>query len=151
MKIYNDNPKTIIDIIDNFPTEQSCIDHLEKIRWNGNVISPFDASSKVWKCKGNKYQCKNTGKYFNVKTNTIYHGSRMPLCKWFCATFLMLNEPKVSSIKLGFYLGLTQKSAWFMMKRIKKANLYLDEKDLKKPQLDVLNKILKSNAINKVK
>lgn len=52
------NFNSIIDIVKAFPTEQSCIEHLESLRWNGNVVSPFDATSKVYKCKGNKYRLR---------------------------------------------------------------------------------------------
>lgn len=55
-----------------FPDEQACITFLEKERWGDHVVSPFDPESKVYKCKGNRYKCKNTGKYFNVRTGTIF-------------------------------------------------------------------------------
>ena len=60
--MINTNFKSIIDLLKAFPDEQTCINHLETLRWNGNIISPFDATSKVYNCKGNKYRCKNTGK-----------------------------------------------------------------------------------------
>lgn len=44
-----------------FPTEQSCIEYYEQIRWNGKVVSPYDETSKVYKCKNGKYRCANTG------------------------------------------------------------------------------------------
>lgn len=53
---------SILQLFEAFPTEQSCIDHLENLRWGGYVVSPFDSTSKVYKCKDNKYRCKNTGK-----------------------------------------------------------------------------------------
>ena len=77
------NFNSIIDIVKAFPTEQSCIEHLESLRWNGNVVSPFDATSKVYKCKGNKYRCKNTGKYFNVRTATLFDNTKVELRKWY--------------------------------------------------------------------
>ena len=46
--------KSILELFEVFATEQDCIDHLERLRWNGNVVSPFDPSSKVYKCKENK-------------------------------------------------------------------------------------------------
>ena len=46
--------KSIIDLLKAFPTEQDCINHLENLRWNGVPISPFDSTSKVYKCAGNK-------------------------------------------------------------------------------------------------
>ena len=81
--MINQDFKSILELIRAFPDEQSCIDHLEAIRWNGNVVSPFDADSKVYNCAGIKYKCKNTGKYFNVKTNTIFDNTKLPLQKWF--------------------------------------------------------------------
>lgn len=120
--MFNKEVKSVLDLIKAFPTEESCILHLEKIRWyNDNVISPFDYTSKVYKCKGNKYQCKNTGKYFNVKTNTIFDNTKLELQKWFLAIWICTSYKKgISSIQLGRELGITQKSAWFMMQRIRK-------------------------------
>ncbi|WP_299548624.1 IS1595 family transposase [Seonamhaeicola sp.] len=118
--MFNEEVKSILDLIKAFPDEQSCIDHLELLRWNDGVISPFDASSKVYKCKNNKYRCKNTGKYFNVKTDTIFDNTKMPLQKWFMAIWLVTSHKKgISSLQLGRDLGITQKSAWFMLQRIR--------------------------------
>lgn len=118
--MFNENIKSVIQLIKAFPTEQSCIEHLEIIRWNGNVVSPFDATSKVYVCKGNKYQCKNTGKYFNVKTNTIFDNTKLELQKWFLAIWIATSHKKgISSLQLGRDLDITQKSAWFMLQRIR--------------------------------
>lgn len=119
--MFNKEVKSVLDLIKAFPDEQTCIDHLELIRWNGNVVSPFDATSKVYKCKGNKYQCKNTGKYFNVKTDTLFDNTKMPLQKWFLAIWIVTSHKKgISSLQLGRDLDITQKSAWFMLQRIRK-------------------------------
>ena len=47
---------SVIELFEVFSTEQDCIDHLEHLRWNGYVVSPFDSTSKVYKCKDNKYR-----------------------------------------------------------------------------------------------
>jgi len=119
--MINKDFNSILELLQEFPDEQTCIDHLEQLRWNGNVESPFDASSKVYNCKGNKYKCKNTGKYFNVKTNTIFDNTKMELQKWFLAIWLVTSHKKgISSLQLGRDLNITQKSAWFMLQRIRK-------------------------------
>lgn len=119
--MFNKEIKSVLDLLKAFPTEQSCIDHLTAIRWNDNVISPFDPASKVYVCKGNKYQCKNTGKYFNVKTNTIFDNTKLELQKWFLAIWIVTSHKKgISSLQLGRDLDITQKSAWFMLQRIRK-------------------------------
>lgn len=96
--------------------------------WKGNVVSPFAPTSKVYKCKDNKYRCKNTGKYFNVKTNLIFHKTSLPLIiSWFMAVWLVLSHKKgISSVQLDKDIGVTQKTAGFMLHRIRKA-LGIDE------------------------
>ena len=118
--MINQSFKSILELIRAFPDEQTCINHLEVIRWNGNVVSPFNPESKVYNCKGNKYKCKETGKYFNVKTNTIFDNTKLPLQKWFLAIWLVTGHKKgISSLQLGRDLDITQKSAWFMLGRIR--------------------------------
>ncbi len=109
-----------LELFDTFPDEQSCINHLEQLRWNGFVVSPFDPTSKVYKCKDNKYRCKNTGKYFNVKTNTLFDHTYIPLRKWFAAIWLVTSHKKgISSLQLSRDIDVTQKTAWFMLQRIR--------------------------------
>lgn len=111
---------SLIELFDAFPDEQSCIDHLEHLRWHGNVVSPFDSTSTVYKCKDNKYRCKNTGKYFNVKTNTLFDSSKVELRKWFAAIWLATSHKKgISSAQLARDIDVTQKTAWFMLQRIR--------------------------------
>ena len=129
--MINKDFNSVIELIQSFPDEQTCIDHLEEIRWNGNVVSPFDSTSKVYDCKGNKYKCKNTGKYFNVKTNTIFDNTKMPLQKWFLAIWLVTSHKKgISSLQLGRDLKITQKSAWFMLQRIRQCFGINDDEQL---------------------
>jgi len=114
--------KSIFDLIKAFPTEQSCIDHLEKLQWQGNPVSPFQADSKVYKCAGNKYKCKSTGKYFNVRTGTIFDNTKIPLQKWFLALYVFSSHKKgISSHQLAKDISVTQKSAWFLLHRLRYA------------------------------
>lgn len=118
--MITENFNSILDLFKAFPTEQSCIDHLEKLRWNGFVVSPFDSTSKVYKCKNNRYRCKNTGKYFNVKTNTLFDNTKIELRKWFAAIWLVTSHKKgISSLQLSRDIDVTQKTAWFMLQRIR--------------------------------
>lgn len=87
--------KLLFDLQSAFPDEQSCIDRLENMIWSDVIINPFDATSNVYKCKGNKYRCKNTGKYFNVKTGTLFDNTKIELRKWFMAIRLVTSHKKV--------------------------------------------------------
>ena len=114
--------KSILDLVKAFPDEQSCIDHLERLSWSGSPVSPFDATSKVYKCAGNKYKCKNTGKYFNVRTGTIFDNTKIPLQKWFLALYVFSSHKKgISSHQLAKDIDVTQKSAWFLLHRLRYA------------------------------
>lgn len=111
---------SIIELIKAFPNEQVCIDHLTQLRWNGNIVSPFDSTSKVYKCAGNKYRCKNTGKYFNARTSTMFDNTKIELQKWFLAIYIATSHKKgISSIQLSKDIDVTQKTAWFMLQRIR--------------------------------
>lgn len=113
--------KSLFDIQQTFPDEQSCINHLEELRWGGLVTSPFDPTSKVYKCVKNRYRCKNTGKYFTVKTGTLFDNTKVKLQKWFIAIWLVTSYKKgITSAQLGRDIGVTQKTAWFMLQRIRK-------------------------------
>ena len=119
--MINHEFNSILELMQAFPDEQSCIDHLEALRWNGYVISPFDPLSKVYKCKNNRYRCANTKKYFNVKTGTLFDNTKVPLQKWFLAIWLITCHKKgVSSLQLARDIDVTQKTAWFMLQRIRK-------------------------------
>lgn len=118
--MINKDFKSILDLLKSFPDEQTCIDHLTELRWGGDVVSPFDEYSKVYTCKGNKYRCKNTGKYFNVRTETMFDNTKIPLQKWFLAIWIVTSHKKgISSVQLSKDIDITQKSAWFMLQRIR--------------------------------
>ncbi len=109
--------KSITDLLAVFPTEQTIINYLEKSRWNSNVISPYDPTSKVYFCpSNNQYKCKNTKKFFNVKTGTAFANTKLPLRKWFLVSYLFTSHKKgISSCQLAKDLNITQKSAWHLL------------------------------------
>ena len=115
--------KSLFSLLSSSPTEQDCIDYLERIVWGGKPpISPFDPTSKVYKCANNQYRCKNTGKYFNVRSTTIFRNSNISLRKWFVALYLLSSQKKgISSCQLAKFLKITQKSVWFMLHRLRRA------------------------------
>lgn len=124
MKTINfGNFNTLKELQETFKTEKDCIRFLESKLWeNGEPISPYDPTSKVYKRRDGLYRCKNTGKNFNVKKGTFMEGSKIHLKDWFIAIYLLVNRKKgMSSIELASFLGVTQKTAWFMTHRIREA------------------------------
>jgi transposase-like protein len=111
--------KSLFQLQQALPTEQHCVAFFESVRWNKTPQSPFDYESKVYKCKYG-YKCKSTGKYFNVLTGTIFENSKVPLSKWFMAIWLLTTRKKgISSLQLSRDINVTQKTAWYMLQRIR--------------------------------
>lgn len=121
----------MIDFYNRFKTEEDCILFFEKMRWNGHIVSPF-TGGEVYKFNTRfLYKCKDTAKQFSVRTGTIFEESRLPLQKWFLAIYIINSLKKsISSIQLSKYLGVTQKTAWFMLQRIRYA---VEHEAFKKP------------------
>lgn len=72
---------SLIELLEAFPDEESCIIYLENLRWrNGRVKSPFDKKSKVYYLPN--HMCKNTQKIFNVKVGTIFHNTKLSNGLW---------------------------------------------------------------------
>ena len=114
--------KNLLDLLKTCPTEQTCIDYFKERRWKGKIISPFDSTSPVYECANNRYKCKNTGKYFNVRTGTIFENTKLSLKKWFYAFYAFFNHKKgISSHQLAKDISITQTSAWFMLHRLRSA------------------------------
>ena len=94
-------------------------------RWPNGVACPDCGSLNVQTRVNRKpqpYRCRDCRKDFSVKTGTVMEGSNLPLGKWAWASYLMTTSLKgVSSLKLHRDLGITQKSAWFLEHRIRKA------------------------------
>ena len=111
---------SLMDLMCYFSNEEKCIEYLERVRWNGNVVSPFDPTSKVHKCtKG--YWCEKTNRTFNVKTRTIFENTKIPLRKWFIAIWIITSHKKgISSVQLSKDIDVSQKTSWFMLQRIRK-------------------------------
>lgn len=109
-----------------FPTEQACLDYLESVRWPADRACPHCGSLKNYKfTSGKLFKCGDCKKQFSVKVGTIFTDSHVPLQDWFLAVYLLTSQKKgISSIRLAEYLNITQKTAWFMLQRIRYAMNY---------------------------
>ncbi len=106
-----------------FPDEQAAIERVERIRWDGAVTCPFCASERTTRLKDYQYHlCKDCRKKFTVRTGTIFERSHIPLDKWLYGMYILQTARKgVSSLQLSKELGITQKSTWFMLHRLREA------------------------------
>ncbi len=118
---------TLIELFEMFPTEEAAQQWFEHERWGkSGLYCPrcgcCDSVKPVAAPQPMPYHCGECRRYFSVRTGTLMERSKIPLQKWAVAIFLVTTSLKsVSSMKLHRDLGITQKSAWFMLQRIRKA------------------------------
>jgi transposase-like protein len=116
----------LIELLTYFKDEKVCARYLEKLRWEKkNYTCPYDGChhDKVFKYSNGKvYKCSKCQRQFSIRVGTIFEGSKISLKKWFAAIYLVTSHKKgISSAQLAKDVGVTQKTAWFMLHRIRKA------------------------------
>lgn len=109
-----------------YGTEDACLEFLAKKRWGKDQkerYCPHCGSYETYAFKnGLLFKCKDCQKQFTVKVGTIFTDSKVPLAKWFLAIYLATSLKKgISSVQLSKFAGVTQKTAWFMLQRIRYA------------------------------
>ena len=118
-------PTTLIEAIKYFSNLDVCIDFVVKLRWPNGVACPTCGSTDIryiktrhiWECKA-----QHPKRQFSVKVGTIFEDSAIGLDKWLAAIWMIANAKNgISSYEIARGLGVTQKTAWFMMHRIRLA------------------------------
>jgi transposase-like protein len=119
-------PKSLQEAIVYFSNPDNCIDYLAIRRWpDGRVLCPscgsdkvkFHAERRIWQCSSH-----HAKRQFSIKVGTVMEDSAIPLDKWMTATWLVTNcKNGVSSYEMARDVQVTQKSAWFMLHRIRLA------------------------------
>jgi len=113
--------KNLTDFNDFFTSNEVCREWYEHQRWGGKVICPFCDHDKVYRTNRG-FKCANPTCYkkFTVTVGTIFENSKIGLKTWFLAMYRISTSKKgVSSVQLAEELGITQKSAWFVLSRIR--------------------------------
>lgn len=121
-----------------FPTDEVCLGYLENERWPKGSVCPHCGSTKRYEYRRVKlFKCAECKKQFTAKTGTIFSDSHISLQDWFLAVQTLTSSKKpVSSVQLARDLGLTQKSAWLMLQRIRHAARYVELEKLDKSLAD---------------
>src|SRR5205823_14442303 len=118
-------PETLLEAVSYFSNPENAFQFFKEIRWPNGVRCPrcgsgkvtFLSNAKLWKCKTPHPKQK-----FSIKVGTIFEDSPIGLDKWFPAMWLAANcKNGISSYELHRALGVTQKTAWFMLQRIRLA------------------------------
>jgi transposase-like protein len=125
MKLPIEFPKSLLQATRYFADPDVCVDFVASMRWpdgpvcphcDGNRVS-YLSSRRIWKC-----MAKECHKQFSVKTQSVFEDSPIPLDKWLVAVWLVVNcKNGISSYEIARDVKVTQKSAWFMLHRIRLA------------------------------
>lgn len=115
---------SFFDMMEAFPDEQSAIDHLRAIRWgenDENAHCPDCGSTRVMHFKDRKnHKCHDCRKRFSIKVGTIFEDSKIGLRKCFMAVWMITSHKKgIASTTLANDIKVTQKTAWFMLQRLR--------------------------------
>lgn len=112
----------LVEVMMYFSDQNTCKEYLANMRWKNDIVCPHCKSGgKIYKMKSG-YKCSKCRKPFSVTKGTIFENSAIPLQKWFAAIWLLTSHKKgISSLQLHRDLGITQKTAWFMLQRIRYA------------------------------
>lgn len=106
-----------------FPDQETARKYLEGRIWAKGVKCPTCSSTdRITTRKGGYYRCNFCKLDFTVRTGTIFERSHVPLHKWIYAMYLLVTSRKgISSLQLSKEIGVTQKSAWFVLQRLREA------------------------------
>src|SRR5258708_1108117 len=106
-----------------YPDAESARKYLESRLWpNGTICPTCREGNRIGVRKGGFYRCHACKLDFTVRTGTIFERSHIPLHKWLYSMYLLVTSRKgISSLQLAKEIGITQKSAWFVLQRLREA------------------------------
>lgn len=115
--------RNLQELMTSLSDEKVYRDYFEKMRWKGNPVCPHCGASKPYRLNDSKtFRSKNKEckKDFSVTVGTIFENNKIPLLKWVAAIYLLSAHKKgISSHQLARDLGVTQKSGWFILHRVR--------------------------------
>ena len=111
---------SLISLATYFDTEDKCKKVLKEQRWGKYIVCPYCGCIECVERKDGKYRCNGCGNNFSVLVGTIFENTKISLRKWFMAMYLISSHKKgVSSVQLAQDIHVTQKTAWFMLHKIR--------------------------------
>ena len=114
---------SIYSFMNLFPDEASALSYIEKTLWGDLPICPRCKGTNTIKRPSRKgHFCKKCRKDFTIRIGTVFENSNIGLHKWLCAMYLFITSRKgIPSLQLSKEIGITQKSGWFLLQRIRES------------------------------
>jgi transposase-like protein len=140
-------------LFERFPNQESARLYLEgRLRPNGARCPVCGLPDRITVRKAGYYRCNQCAEDFTVRTGTVMERSHIPLHKWLYAMYLLVTARKgISSLQLSKEIGVTQKSAWFLLHRLREACVdefafRLNEGNVQRPTMDRLESMVEGSA-----
>jgi transposase-like protein len=114
---------SLFSLLQAFPDEQAAIDHLRAIRWANGAYCPYCGSTDIYHFSDRRtHKCAACRQRFSIKVGTIFEDTKIGLQKWYMAIWLATSHKKgIASVQLAKDIKVTQKTAWFMLHRLRLA------------------------------
>jgi len=116
--------KSLFDLLRAIPDEQAAIDHFTAIRWRNGEFCPLCGSTRLIHhfSDGKTHKCADCRRRFSIKVGTIFQDTKISMQKWLMAIWLITSHKKgIASTTLARDIDVTQKTAWFMLHRLRQA------------------------------
>jgi transposase-like protein len=119
--------KSLYEFFGAVPNEQAAIDYFKAIRWANGEFCPHCGHDKLYgfekgKMAGRQWKCAQCREKFSIRVGTIFEDSKIPLRKWLAAIWIITSHKKgIASTTLAKDIDVTQKTAWFMLHRLRHA------------------------------
>lgn len=129
MKIDFSKFDSLFSVMEYFNNDIICKQAVAQSRWSdGDVVCPYCGEHHCHLCKDYRYLCRRCNHKFNVTVGTIFENSKVSLRKWFIAMYLISSHKKgIASHQLSRDIKVTQKTAWFMLQKIRSLYSQSDE------------------------
>lgn len=117
---YPDFPHSLPDFVRQFPNDDACWDYLVKVRWPDGVICPRDGLKATGFYKARRLFLCPKGHQISVTSDTVMHGSHVPICCWFWAAFLVTTHtPGISALQFARRMNLRLETAYMILQKLR--------------------------------
>ncbi len=110
------------DFLKTYSNEQACYDYLVELRWPDGFVCPKCGHKGCVRLSNGRFQCGACRHQASVPAGTVLHRTHLPLTTWFLAFYFVSQDKRgISAVQLSSYIGVTYKTAWYLLKRLRSA------------------------------
>lgn len=114
---------SLYDLLEAIPDEKAALEYFQAVRWKNSEFCPYCGHDEIYHfADGKTFKCAECLQRFSIKVGTIFEGTKIPIRKWLMAIWMITSHRKgIASTQLARDIKVTQKTAWFMLHRLRHA------------------------------